>query len=292
MRLLPPGFAVATAFVCTVLLVPAADASMVPSFAPVAQAHRHPKHPPVRASITFAKNQRHPFRSRIIWRVYEHVDRATITRPGAHRHRSPKPHSCVVVAAKRPVLRSKRHKCVASARNKAHRHVTTAQVRRHHVKAHVRVKAHHQAHHLVWHLVATKSWRAGSGLGGRRGTDGCVRSVGWAPNGLYRPVQHDNYGGTYIKGRVFYLGAHTCRDGTLRQNMFIHSEAGAGNTQCHNGPGDQHCRWETPVYNDYRSNGCIKMAPGDLRQLVRRYHWYFRPGVSYDVRRFHVRVVS
>jgi hypothetical protein len=234
MRLLPPACAVATAFVATVLVVPVAGAT--PDVRAAISAHAgsatpHRKHPPLRATLTFNKNQRHPFHSRIVWRVYQHVEAASV-HPEKHRH------------------------------------------------------------HLVWKLVEKRGWRAGSGLGGRLGTDGCVRNVGWAPNGVYAPVQHDNYGGSYIKGRVFYLGSHACRNGTLRQNLFIHTEAGAGNTQCHNGPGDQHCRWETPVYNDYRSNGCIKMAPRDLHQLVRAYHRHFRQGRTYDVRRFRVRVIS
>lgn len=240
MRLLPPACAVATALVASVLVVPLAGAAVAASVAapravaaPTAKPHR--KHPPVRASITFEKNRRHPFHSRVVWRVYEHVDAASLPK---------------------------------------------------------NARKYQRRHHLVWHLVQRKDWRAGSGLGGRRGTDGCVRNVGWAPNGIYTPIEHDNYGGTYIKGRVFYLGAHLCRNGTLRQNLFIHTEAGAGNVQCRNAPGDQHCRWETPVYNDYRSNGCIKMAPGDLHALVRAYHRHFRSGTAYDVRRFHVRVVG
>ena len=58
-----------------------------------------------------------------------------------------------------------------------------------------------------------------------------------------------------------------------------------------NGKGDQRCRWEWPAYNDYRSGGCIKMSPRDIRQLTRRYHQFFRAGVRYPDR-VHVRVRS
>ena len=56
-------------------------------------------------------------------------------------------------------------------------------------------------------------------------------------------------------------------NGTLREQLFIHTEAGAGNTQCADGPGDQICRWEFPKVNDYTSHGCIKMSPKDIQRM-------------------------
>ncbi len=64
-----------------------------------------------------------------------------------------------------------------------------------------------------------------------------------------------------INGRVFELQPKACRNGTLRQLMFIHSEQNWNNTQCRNTKGDDGCRWEVPKVNDYRSYGCIKMDP-------------------------------
>jgi hypothetical protein len=45
-----------------------------------------------------------------------------------------------------------------------------------------------------------------------------------------------------------------------------------------------------PVVNDYRSWGCIKMAPGDLKQLTRRFHRYFKADVRYPTEVVKVRV--
>ena len=53
----------------------------------------------------------------------------------------------------------------------------------------------------------------------------------------------------------------------MRTDLFIHTEQGAGSHQCRNRKGDQLCRWEYPAINDYRSYGCIKLSPGDLKQL-------------------------
>jgi hypothetical protein len=74
-------------------------------------------------------------------------------------------------------------------------------------------------------------------------------------------------------------------NGTLRQQLFIHTEAGPGNTQCPDRPGDQICRWEFPQINDYTSHGCIKMSPADILALTRDYHRFFRPGIRYHTAR-------
>jgi hypothetical protein len=140
----------------------------------------------------------------------------------------------------------------------------------------------------VWKLVEQRSWRAGSGLGGARGKDPCAHNVGWLPNGSYRAKQVDDYGGNVIKGRVFNLGQHACGRGTVRHNLFIHTETGAGNKQCRNTKGDQACRWEWPAINDYRSYGCIKMSPRDLAALTRAYHRHFHAGRTYASFRVHV----
>ena len=76
-----------------------------------------------------------------------------------------------------------------------------------------------------------------------------------------------------------------CANGTLREQLFIHTEAGAGNTQCANVPGDQLCRWEFPKINDYTSHGCIKMSPSAILALTRDYHRFFHAGVRYSTAR-------
>jgi hypothetical protein len=114
--------------------------------------------------------------------------------------------------------------------------------------------------------VEHKEWRAGSGFR-KHSTNSCRRNDGWLPNGRYRPRLYANYDGSKIKGRAIYLGNHPCRNGTLRTDLFIHTEQGAGSRQCRNRKGDQLCRWEYPAINDYKSYGCIKLSPGDLKQL-------------------------
>jgi len=133
-----------------------------------------------------------------------------------------------------------------------------------------------------WKVLAQDSWRAGSGLpAGGHATNACVKGHGWLPNGRCALRQYDDYAGTLIHGRAFRLSDKRCANGTLREQLFIHTEASAGNGQCADGPGDQICRWEFPRINDYTSHGCIKMSPTDLLALTRDYHRFFRPGVRY-----------
>ncbi len=131
--------------------------------------------------------------------------------------------------------------------------------------------------------VEHRQWRAGSGFS-RRSTDSCRRNDGWLPDGRYRPRLVTDYGGSLIKGRAIYLGDKRCRNGTLRTALFIHTEQGAGSRQCPDRPGDQVCRWEYPAINDYRSYGCVKLAPGDLHQLYDAWRRYFRVGYTDRVR--------
>ena len=139
-------------------------------------------------------------------------------------------------------------------------------------------------------LVEERSWRAGGGLPRKGGTDACARSVGWAPDGSYRITLHRDYGGNVIKGGVFRMEDKACRNGTVRQNLFLHTEQGPGSRQCADGKGDQSCRWEWPRINDYKSNGCLKMAPRHLHELVRLYERRFAAGVQHPADRVVLRV--
>jgi hypothetical protein len=141
-------------------------------------------------------------------------------------------------------------------------------------------------------VVEQRSWRAGSGLPRKGGKDPCARSVGWAPSGSYRITLHHDYPGNIIKGRAFRMTNKACKDGTVRQNLFLHTEQGAGNVQCPDRPGDQDCRWEVPKVNDYKSLGCLKMAPGDLRELVRLFDRRFDAGIQYGLDKVVLRVVG
>ena len=137
----------------------------------------------------------------------------------------------------------------------------------------------------TWRVLSRGSWRAGSGLPGDSTTNSCVKGHGWLPDGRYRVRQYDDWAGNLIHGRVFRLSDKRCVNGTLREQLFIHTEAGPGNSQCADVPGDQLCRWEYPKINDYTSHGCIKMSPADLLALTRDYQRFFRPGVRYAASR-------
>ena len=143
-----------------------------------------------------------------------------------------------------------------------------------------------------WKVVQTKSWRSGSGMLGKAGRNSCAKGKGWLPNGSYAVRQHNDYNGNLIKGRAFRIDNKRCPNGTSRVDLFIHTEQGARNRQCANRRGDQVCRWEFPRYNDYKSAGCIKLAPGHLAELVRLYQRHFSAGVRYPTGRVVLRVTN
>ncbi len=139
-----------------------------------------------------------------------------------------------------------------------------------------------------WRVLAHETWRAGSGLPGAGTENACAKGHGWLPNGTYSLLHHADYHGSLIHGRAFRLSDKRCANGTLREQLFIHTEAGAGNTQCADAPGDQLCRWEYPRINDYTSHGCIKMSPAAILALTRAYHRFFRTGIRYPTTRVHL----
>jgi hypothetical protein len=145
----------------------------------------------------------------------------------------------------------------------------------------------------VWQTLEEATWRAGSGMLGAAGRNECAKGRGWLPNGTYRLRFHRDYRGNLIKGRAFRLDDHRCRNGSTRRvALFIHTEQGPRNTQCADQPGDQVCRWEFPAINDYKSAGCIKMAPEDLADLSRHFLRFYKAGVRYSKSRVVVRVVA
>lgn len=112
-------------------------------------------------------------------------------------------------------------------------------------------------------LVA--DWRAGSGARTDWSND-CKRNYGWLPNGEYKTTWHTNYSGSVIHGRVIYLGDKRCSTGQVtRTELFIHSEQTVNNQQGNT----EGTRWDGD--NDYYSNGCIKMTPGDIAALFSRW---------------------
>jgi hypothetical protein len=113
-------------------------------------------------------------------------------------------------------------------------------------------------------------WRAGSG----ENTNACDAVTpndpdgGWLPNGWYDLQGHWNdYAGASIRGRVWWMQDKRCSDGTLRTELFIHTEETSANGQdCSSAADDPWCWDSTAAYsgagagtNDFYSQGCIKV---------------------------------
>jgi hypothetical protein len=112
------------------------------------------------------------------------------------------------------------------------------------------------------------SWRAGSGLGTAKnkiGRDACVSRVGWLPSGTYSIQKfYNNHVGT-VNGISWLLNDKRCKNdgksGTKRTELFIHSEMKPNGK-----PGStESTRWDGN--SDYKSLGCIKLKPSDIREL-------------------------
>ncbi|MCX4987031.1 peptidoglycan-binding protein [Streptomyces sp. NBC_00572] len=117
-----------------------------------------------------------------------------------------------------------------------------------------------------------KSWRAGSGMGSK---DECASGKGWLPSGAYRVQGHfTNRDGDAIDGYAIQLPDKACkpkagRKPVTRTQLFIHSEMNRYGGQGKDNPNrDDSDRWEGP--NDYRSLGCIKLTPTDIKDLFKR----------------------
>ncbi|MFF7369860.1 peptidoglycan-binding protein [Streptomyces tricolor] len=135
---------------------------------------------------------------------------------------------------------------------------------------------------LVHDGKALKTYRAGSGLGSK---DECASGKGWLPSGTYRIKGHetsrnDGWYKTGIKGYALQFEDKYCkpqrgRKPVKRTSLFIHSEMLADGTQAIDTPfTDDYYRWNGAI--DYTSWGCIKLAPGDIKDLFKRLnqaHW-------------------
>jgi hypothetical protein len=110
--------------------------------------------------------------------------------------------------------------------------------------------------------VRTISWRAGSGQRHDDGPNG-----GWIPSGWYSIRGHwNNYNGSSIYGRVWYLSNHYDSNGNLRTALFIHTEETPSNGQSAT---YEPQRWDGD--SDYNSLGCIKIAYGSNLNLMHSY---------------------
>ncbi|MEV5596911.1 hypothetical protein [Streptomyces sp. NPDC052496] len=123
------------------------------------------------------------------------------------------------------------------------------------------------------------AYRAGSGQGGTAGLDECAKNKGWLPDGTYQVLAHTTRkkgGRDGINGYAIRIADKVCRDGrTQRTALFLHSEMRPDGTQAAALPGrDNPYRWDGEA--DYRSLGCVKLAPADIKQLfaeARQYGW-------------------
>ncbi|MFI9603459.1 L,D-transpeptidase family protein [Streptomyces sp. NPDC052043] len=106
------------------------------------------------------------------------------------------------------------------------------------------------------------TYRAGSGIGVK---DDCARAKGWLPNGNWRiKLKSRTYNGKFIKGYAIYLQDMKCSKGTpTRTEMFIHSEMNRDGSQGSSEPR----RWDG--VGDYKSNGCVKLNPTDIKKMFR-----------------------
>ncbi|MBT2451473.1 L,D-transpeptidase [Streptomyces sp. ISL-43] len=125
---------------------------------------------------------------------------------------------------------------------------------------------------LVHDGIPVKSYRAGSGVGV---TDECRSNKGWLPSGTYQVKGHQTHRNSAIKGYAIQLSDKAChpkskKKAVNRGDLFIHSEmtknGGQGSTEPTRWDGDR----------DYKSLGCIKLRPADIKDLFSRLnqaHW-------------------
>ncbi|WP_078613261.1 L,D-transpeptidase family protein [Streptomyces katrae] len=125
---------------------------------------------------------------------------------------------------------------------------------------------------LVRDGMPVKTYRAGSGVGV---TDECRSNRGWLPSGTYQVKGHQTNRNSAIKGYAIQLSDKKCRPkegktAVKRGDLFIHSEmtknGGRGSTEP--------TRWDGD--GDYKSLGCIKLTPADIKDLFSRLaaaHW-------------------
>ena len=128
-------------------------------------------------------------------------------------------------------------------------------------------------------VLNQQSYRAGSGLNTNECDSAAYDNVGgWLPAGNYSLLGHwDQYPGTKIQGRVWRLQDKRCNGGTgtLRTELFIHSEETWTQGQTCGSPYDERFCWDGD--GDYYSVGCIKVSraapyPSDLAKLDGNWH--------------------
>lgn len=114
-----------------------------------------------------------------------------------------------------------------------------------------------------------------SGIGGTGvGQNPCAIGQGWLPNGWYDahrdgPAYDNNFNGGLIFGTVWRLQDTAQGCGTItRTELFIHSEMTPQRKQaCQPANYRENQCWDGPA--DYKSNGCIKPKPKDIKHAAR-----------------------
>ncbi|WP_409470376.1 L,D-transpeptidase family protein [Streptomyces sp. HC307] len=108
---------------------------------------------------------------------------------------------------------------------------------------------------------AIKKYRAGSGVT----TNPCASQKGWLPNGVYQITGHQKNRNSIIKGYAIGLSNKRCSpNGTLRSALFVHSEMAVNGGRGSSEP----TQWNGE--DDYKSLGCIKLSPPDIKDLFNR----------------------
>ncbi|MFJ5233153.1 peptidoglycan-binding protein [Kitasatospora sp. NPDC088391] len=139
---------------------------------------------------------------------------------------------------------------------------------------------------LVHDGKGVKSYRAGSGVGV---TDECASNRGWLPDGTYRVEGHEtHHDSSKIKGHAIRLQDKTCRpkaghQAVTRGALYIHSEMRSDGTQAPDTPHhDDPWRWDGDT--DYKSAGCIKLSPENIKDLFNRLDQAKWPALTLHVR--------
>ncbi|MEU0881228.1 hypothetical protein ABZ345_21680 [Lentzea sp. NPDC005914] len=123
--------------------------------------------------------------------------------------------------------------------------------------------------------VLMRSYASGSGV--KR--DACKTNVGWLPNGDYRVKGTFKHYDGKIKGNAIWVEDKHCKSGgrgTLRTELFIHSEMTKN--------GGQDCTPESTCWNgdtDFKSNGCVKLRPNDIKDAFSLFRSFGNPKMLY-----------
>ncbi|MGW2650634.1 hypothetical protein ACWC2T_38555 [Streptomyces sp. NPDC001393] len=112
-----------------------------------------------------------------------------------------------------------------------------------------------------------KSYRAASGVGN---TDESFPNRGWLPSATYQIKGHQTNRNSTIKGYAIQLSDMPCtprphgHKKVTRGDLFIHSEMTKNGTQ----GGSEPTRWDGD--SDYKSFGCLKLTPANIKDLFAR----------------------